>query len=514
MTQKYKYGDWRKLTAHLKKDGRPIIRIDDDELQGIAGSVDETKPYAIDFTDKNYCIRRRAGDAGYDVMCSPEDNTVKVFTQRRSVMNKLGSNGSWIALALAVAAIVLLSVLVNQAQRQNAALRNIIANGLNSVDAKIEQQSMLINRALGKVIPLVLPPAVQAQIAEIEAQLSDESKWPRDAQGVQKLNEKLAALVNALPPWAQEELLPRILPRRWEIDALWVLTNMPDNTEATLLSHAKALESLLDQKPLNVSDSLAQKLTARQTHIEILIAQAEKASALSRAKAALSGDGDAEAALRQLTAYEDENTKALAVQLRERIVKKEFSNEIVALRKQLDGYTVIDNATLKEYAYSRAYQTTLDLRLRMTALHPIDAALSKELSAVENTITSRIAEISKAKQQREANIIKQYQLWALGEIKKVRSYDAISKYKMSKIPSTVDRNNPFSSPRKAVDKDTSAIIRDDLIKFMSRINQGFLDEAVNQLFRKVYQTRFDKLNENDQLLVVQGFAVANKYPLE
>ena len=77
-----RYGDWRRLTEHLQRNGTPVIRLHDNEMQTITGSIDEAKPYDIDFTDPNYCIRRRANDAGYDVSYDPNDNFIKVFTKR------------------------------------------------------------------------------------------------------------------------------------------------------------------------------------------------------------------------------------------------------------------------------------------------------------------------------------------------------------------------------------------------------------------------------------------------
>ncbi|MDA8424377.1 MAG: hypothetical protein M0Z89_13720 [Nitrospiraceae bacterium] len=77
------YGKWSKLTDHLINDGSPSIRLHDDQMQHVAGSIDESKPYDIDFTDPNYCIRRRANDAGYDVTYDPTDKSIKVFTKMR-----------------------------------------------------------------------------------------------------------------------------------------------------------------------------------------------------------------------------------------------------------------------------------------------------------------------------------------------------------------------------------------------------------------------------------------------
>lgn len=90
MTKKNQYGDWSKLTEHLQKDGRPEIRLNDDEMQSITGSIDMAKPYNIDFTDPNYSIRRRAQDAGYTVDYAPGGKSIKIF-KKQSIKGHKGT---------------------------------------------------------------------------------------------------------------------------------------------------------------------------------------------------------------------------------------------------------------------------------------------------------------------------------------------------------------------------------------------------------------------------------------
>jgi hypothetical protein len=90
----------------------------------------------------------------------------------------------------------------------------------------------------------------------------------------------------------------------------------------------------------------------------------------------------------------------------------------------------------------------------------------------------------------------------------------VVKDETAKIAGRVDRANPLSEERAEASQRASATIRDELIDHMGPINQGVLDEAVNQLFRKVYQSRFDKLSKVDQFEVIKGFAVAEKRGVE
>ena len=81
MTTTRRYGDWRKLTVYLQGQNGTQLSLTDDRMQEITGSIDESKPYDVDFTDPNYCIRRRARDAGFSVEYDGAEKSVKIFTR-------------------------------------------------------------------------------------------------------------------------------------------------------------------------------------------------------------------------------------------------------------------------------------------------------------------------------------------------------------------------------------------------------------------------------------------------
>lgn len=81
---KRKYGQWRKLTLYLATSNKKQIKLTDDEMQTITGSIDKNKPYNIDFTPQpQYSIKRRAADAGYEVDYVAEDRSTKIFTKMK-----------------------------------------------------------------------------------------------------------------------------------------------------------------------------------------------------------------------------------------------------------------------------------------------------------------------------------------------------------------------------------------------------------------------------------------------
>ena len=79
-------GKWKKLTDYLENDGNINIMLHDDDIQKrIVGSNDNRRPYPIDFFDsqqkREYSIRNRAREAGYDVDFDEKDKCTKIFTK-------------------------------------------------------------------------------------------------------------------------------------------------------------------------------------------------------------------------------------------------------------------------------------------------------------------------------------------------------------------------------------------------------------------------------------------------
>lgn len=371
-----------------------------------------------------------------------------------------------------------------------------------------------MSQAIKKSLPSKLSSETENQLAAIEIRLADETKWPTSKAEVQVLNEQLANFVNSIPPSAQDELLPRIAPKRWEIDALWILANKASDIKS-IDEQLQALDSLLTQKPQNASSLLEGRLKTRKSEVEGMQVIAERANSIEMAKIAIEGKGDPETAIRVLEKYDGNEAKTLVGKLQKIILTKAISKDIESISEELEKYTSVEDLSLREYAYAKAQQAILDIRLRMVIFGLLDNKMNADLSALEKKSSGGLIEVNKVKQQGYDLKVRNYQKWALGEIKKVRQYRDVETIELNKIASRMDKNNPLSDAHKNAIKRTDETVRLELIKYMSRINLGLLDEAVGQWFRKVYQDRFEKLNnENEQLEVLKGFAFASKYSVE
>jgi len=381
-----------------------------------------------------------------------------------------------------------------------------VISDLKNISAQAGPQ----NHTIGKGTAYDLRPNIKAEIDAIEQQLADQSKWPKAAADVQKLNEQLAKLVNELSPSEQEALLPRLVPRRWEIDSLWILANKPTAPLENFLNYAKSAEFHLSKKPFDSSDELGERLLKRSKEVQDDIAKFERTSALDKVKLAIDGKVDVDEAVRLLSRYDDKEAKELVIKLNKIILVRVISNDIDSTGREIEKYEAITDVALKEYAIIRAKQAIMDLHLRIISTGLTDEKIKQKLAALEKKVDANMAKASSARQTRDAEKLKKYQTWALEKIQNVRPLEEFEKLEKQKISSKIDLNNPLSNARKIAKKNANIALRKVMISYMAPINQGILDEAVAQLFRKVYQKHFEELDDVEQLEVIKGFATTTK----
>jgi hypothetical protein len=152
---------------------------------------------------------------------------------------------------------------------------------------------------------------VDGALAEIEKTLSGPSTWPTKRDDVERLQLALKSAVNSLSPRDQELLLPRLVPRRWEIQALWLLAKENEPADSDIKA-ARALADEIDllatAAPTESSDQLRQDLAKREQDLRAMVAARERSLAVEQARAALNGKGgdELDGALRQLNGFDDQ----------------------------------------------------------------------------------------------------------------------------------------------------------------------------------------------------------------
>lgn len=374
---------------------------------------------------------------------------------------------------------------------------------IGSAPDSIKKNLVSIQQSVAGAEPI--PESIKANLVAIEEKLTKEENWPQSAGDVKMLHDQLATALNQLPPRTQEGLLPSLVPLRWTIQALWLLfSSPPEGTDLLgLATYADELESLASNRPNASSENLESRLVKRLKEIREQVAIRDRASAIKEAQDASAGKGDISQAIRRVSGYEDKEAKSLLLQL-------VFIRDLQALSDDLQIQGNLGDASLREFALARLNQGVLDLRLRASiATAAVPKPLLEKLAALEKLFNAQQDTIFKSRQEEFANKRRDYQIWALREIKKVPLFADFKAAEKAKI-GPVDQRNPLSNAYKSAEQTAKAALRDSLILNMASIETTLLDEAVATWYRKVFQQRFNELGEADQFAVITGFSTKLK----
>ena len=393
-----------------------------------------------------------------------------------------------------------------------------VTKDVDAIAVKVDEQTAIINRGLGVIIPYKLPDDVITRLSSVQAQISSAVQTPVDLPSIDTIRAELASIVDALPPWAQEEILPKLVPMRWELESLWVLTSTSDGNSASLSGREATLDTLLANRPVGTSQSLADKLeTARQETAKQIVTS-ERATAIAMGKSAASGPKnftEVSTAIRLLSVYEDEEATALTAQLNRVLLAGSLRASLTRIRDDRQKYEAIDNPVLKEFALARTAEETMDLRLRVLAGGFAGQPLAREADALGKNVSDRVDAAVKERRTRQAEQLRGYQQWALKEIQAVPTYKSLLATQLDAIPSKLDRVNPTSAVREAAVASAQMELREAIVLHLAPIDQGLLDVPVGEWYRKVYQERFGHLDdEKEQIAVIKAFVDTPKKTLE
>ena len=167
---------------------------------------------------------------------------------------------------------------------------------------------------LGQAVPVELAQSAEIELASLEKAVATQEQWPTDAAQVNALNERLLALLKPLPPWAQDTLLPRLLPLKWSIHSHWILRSEVPKKHAELSIFDTNLQAHLNQVPDGVSEPLRAVLKERATAVRSSL----RAAALVEAREAITAQ-QTERAAALLGSYdgpEDDASKKLRADLK------------------------------------------------------------------------------------------------------------------------------------------------------------------------------------------------------
>ena len=365
-----------------------------------------------------------------------------------------------------------------RATEANKAQFEALETAVRDLGAGIEQQGALVQRVIGTVVPIKLPEGTEHALAHIEAALVQHDALIASPEDTASLAAALAALVEGLPVWVQSELFPRILPARWQLDALRLLQQTtPERDLDVLQDLIDALVEHALNRPQSAPDALGVRLLERAKELSRAVGYASEAQAVEEAKEA---------------------------------VRQRLATQIAALEQDASLFERLTDSELKARLASVIHTASLDLRIAMQAQPLDDASLAQRVEALAAATADRVERVLADAARGQQASLRKYQLWALEQINSIPKLNAIKDTKLAEIDSRFDRHNRLGAERQdAIERAEDELVR-ALIERLAVIDTRLLDVAVGEWHRRVFSDRFASLDEVRQAEVVQGFANAIK----
>lgn len=480
-------------------------------------------------------------------------------------MNEVGSK-SWapqLWLLGAVVVGVFLGKLLSGFSGSSETVKELkeVGNDVKALTNEMKQQTSVIHRALGKHIPLVLPEPSANTIADLERQIDNFRAWTSLQAEAESLGNRLQKLLATIPPWAEEEYLPRLVRLRWAIAVLGVLaqgeTSAPPET----------LQELLDRRPDRAPQLVLQRLEGelgRAKH------KADRERIL-KAKAALEKGGVPETGLAELEGLDEavgstKQVRDLRDQLRRKLVEKVADERVKLLKESYNRARKFDE-DLRQAGMIRVREAALGLLLDLELDHVRPETAIAAVKGVVAACDSDLKGIGLRNLEQHASKLRAYQAWALTQIlnfdgnngwyydrtltwvnKELRSFkDAKEDRKwwaFTEFPSmkslieekleidlTGSEDGMLSAAKRkeiyevayrtigwknSIDEEIAyRATRDGMVKFLLPINVGLLETPVAQLYHQAFNKGWTKLEgREDQLFVAKQTAVVKKRGIE
>ncbi|MBK8094173.1 MAG: hypothetical protein IPK32_19960 [Verrucomicrobiaceae bacterium] len=365
---------------------------------------------------------------------------------------------------------------------------------IDSFPETVSQQTSVIHRALGKVIPIELPKALTASISDMEARVADQKSWPKSSGEADAMFDNLRKIMRQIPPWAEEDLLPRLNTLRWAVQSFQVL-QAHSNAESEVLEAAvEDLANQVSSQPDGGSKEIAATLASRHADVVGRFAAYRRDDAIKDAKEQLflANMTDGVAVWERLAEWSGSPTHSQQVlelrkQLRSRLLKDEVTKFAAATKANVEKLTLLTKASLRQTGYYRSLETITAQQLRLIEEVDTPEESAKVLENLSGMVEARIkAESEKQKQENDVRV-RDYQKWAL------RKIDAFNKdfqlAQQQKEKGKLYGENIFTN---------YSMIRDAVVVNLLPISPGHLDLAVSKIYSQAFEEAWNKLGGKDE----------------
>jgi hypothetical protein len=445
-------------------------------------------------------------------------------------MNK-SSLPTWLS---GLCALLLAAVLAVQL-KENARLKALERQQADLATA-VNQQTAVLHRALGEVIPVELPDSLTKRLRALEARISDEKSWPKTSTETDKMLAELRELVRQIPPWAEEDLLPRLNALRWGVQSLQVLQANANADGEALATAAESLANQISVQPDGGSTNIAAILASRQTATTQRFAEYRRESAIKAAKEQLGRPVtmQAQTVWQQSSEWTNDPTRGQQVielrqQLRSRLLEDDIIKFVEATKTNLQRLDGMTNDSLRAVGYVRALDALTVQRLNLLEQSDVPQDARNALDNFSKTVEETVKGEAGKQRDLERRRSRDYQAWAL---KQIEAFDAGYELVIQKNVSErerVMRDNILKNSLKtlhlvyglvwteaqvlAVKPDYKSVAA-DMTQYLLPISPAYLDTAVAKLYAESFQKGWDKLGEKGGMtlrtLIAQQEAIVPK----
>ncbi len=445
------------------------------------------------------------------------------------------------------------------------AKQTALETGLDRLDERLGaiegQLTEMANRRASFGEPtfsFTVPSETQQRLQELEDIVAEKGKWPTNPAEAEHLRQELEELVTSLAPPIQESILPRLLPLRWAVRAIWTMRVAETAEENQLTDVADDLGSLLAIEPDATADELRSAVEEALLRVEGAAERHFRATAIATARKAIEGSGSAAQAWDALRGFSDgdEEIALLRRDLRKRITLEDIVVQVKQLRDRLGRVERLSDEVSQQTALSQLYESAV--RYKVDLVLGSDESPSKidNLESVIQAIEKEMRTAAQNQQRRQDMPSRDYQRWALKRIRtfqqwhydaslknaqdtfeKMEAADAALQWKLlERFPSVrallTDKTRitipagklSAKKQREIYDKVAGyvgwngydeeiayRVTRDAMVKYLAPIDERLLDKPVLLLYNKAFAQGWSKLEgRGDQLYVAQQAAVVSK----
>jgi len=431
-----------------------------------------------------------------------------------------------------------------------------------------------LRRIEGELIVLRqgFPHGTEQKLKDFEAGLNEPSRWPGDPIAAETMRHNLEEIVQTLSPAALARMHPQLTQLLWGIQSLWVLKTYA-NAESSQLEEAQLLlgemvENHIPEHLIPIKDALESRLKTLKKDVHDYRVK----SLLERAKVALEGKEGKEDPSAVFTSLEEfrgeEAVDAMLPILRARVIEKSGLERIESYENILNKTLLLGDVRTSQVSLLNIQEDVLRLvvDLELAEPSPKSDVLSKAKKVADKCDQELLA-IAATKQNEIANKVRNYQGWALSQIRQFDrpngwQYEVTLTWIVSELnkfenatedeewvgfkvfPSFKEliqekvgvdlsdmkgamltaekRNEIYNEAYRKIGWKNSIheeiayrATRDGMVIFLLPIQPHLLDPPIAQLYQKSFSKAWDKLEgREDQLYVAEQSAKVKKISLE